>query len=137
MIRNALAILATFTILGCEREIEDFGKFEAERRSQPAAIKWYALTDLEKTATYSIAVGIANRCSNIAISKLEDDRVKPVLNRVAVFKGKDAAIAAIKAGDEAFSKKYGKPLIADLDHCDAGRTEISQQTAVSFLWTQN
>lgn len=137
MIKNTFAILAAFTILGCEQEIGAFGKSEAERRSQPAAIKWQALTDLEKTATYSIAVGIANRCSNIAINRVEDESIKPVLNRVTVFKGKDAAIAAIKAGDEAFSKKYGKPLIADLDHCDAGRTEISQQTAVSFLWTQN
>lgn len=134
MIRNALAILATFTLLGCERDIEDFGKFEAERRSQPSAMKWYALTDLEKTATYNIAVGIAKRCSSITISKLEDQRIKPVLNRVTVFKGKRAALEAIKAGDEAFSKKYGKPLIADLDHCDAGQTELRQQTAVSFLW---
>lgn len=135
MIRNAFMMLTAFSLLGCnvEANIEASQKREAEYRARPAYIKWEALTDLEQTAAFNIAVNIAKRCGSLTLNKREDKGMEPVLNRVTVFKGKSAVIRTLQASDEAFLKKYGKPLRADLNHCDAGETELRQQTAISIL----
>ncbi|MEH6520091.1 hypothetical protein [Sulfitobacter sp.] len=83
-----------------------------------------------KTAAFNIAVNIAKRCDSLTLDKREDKGMEPVLNRVTVFKGKRAIIRTLKASGEAFSKKYGKPLISNLNHCDAGEKELRQQTAI-------
>lgn len=138
MIRNAFAMLAAFSLLGCGvgANIEAYEKDQADQRARPSSIKWYALTDLEKAASYSIAEGIAQRCDSIELDQKQWTHVRPVRNRVVAFKGKRAFAGAILDARAAFKKKYGKPFFADLNHCDAGQTELRQQTAISFFLKQ-
>jgi hypothetical protein len=135
---GGLTLLVTAALAGCvveDRMIAQAADQEA-RRTSASTVKWKAQTDLDKVATYNVALNIAKRCASLKIDPQSALSIRPLLNRVGVFKGLQAGVDAGAKGAAAFEKKYGKPLAADVNHCAAGKTELRQQTAVAYLLTK-
>ncbi|MFV0386173.1 hypothetical protein [Paracoccus sp. (in: a-proteobacteria)] len=96
--------------------------------------KLVLMSDVDTVAQLKLANTIAEKCPQVAPNPKIGPLLRPVINRVAVFQGREKLAAAVDGNRRALEAKYGLSLDQSSDLCPVAKREIAEQGPLAAFW---